>query len=278
MKSLRWTSGVLVAMCCLVAACGNSDVGLNGVSGDVRPGFFIGKTEQGGDLSIAADTIHAIFFECGGNDAKVVFDPPEPVAGDGSFAVEFTDAGRHFTVTGRFTGQNHVEGRIDGDVDCDGHFEADRCNENRQDCGDVDGDLIPDEIDPDQTGPQRTPTPIPTTPGNGTVTASVTTGPVETETPAVSPTPSTSTTHTPVPTSTPVTLCGNGILDILNADGLEEECDGILINSEFDCGGGPCVCGDFCDDDGGTLACGPDCRLDFSHCSVPPCVHPQDDF
>jgi len=65
---MRWwgrNGGLIAILCLFAAACGNSDVDLNGVNGDVDPGFFIGETEEGGDLAIAAGSVRAIFFECG---------------------------------------------------------------------------------------------------------------------------------------------------------------------------------------------------------------------
>ena len=249
---------VAATVALLAVACGGGGGG-HGVDGNVEPGFFIGHTSTGGNLSIAADSIRAIFFQCGAHDPLVVFVPPEPIATDGSFAIDFNDAGRHFTVTGLFTSQNHVDGRIDGDFDCDGDFEADRCNPRHQACVDSDNDGIPDEIDPEPNGPPRTPTPIPTS--TPQVTATV-------ELPTASATPSRTSTPTARPTSTG--LCGNGMVDVDD----NEPCDPTATFRPIDpdiCGDPDfrCVCDTFCQDGDFTTAvtCNNRCELDFSHCA-----------
>jgi hypothetical protein len=251
----------LFASLIFVSACGNgSDVDIDGLDGDVTPGFFIGETDEDGDLSIQVDSIRTIFFECGGSDVVETFVPPEPIATDGSFAVQFTaSGGRFFTVSGRFTSQNHVEGDIEGDDDCDGHFEAHRCDEATQNCGDSDGDGIPDEVD-GGAGPVRTPTRTPTPAATATVGATLTT-----TTSAATPTLTPSGTRTPTPMQTSTGLCGNGMVDFDD----DEVCDPTAPNpvdgDELGCDSSVCVCGDFCDDfeDTRPVTCSQFCTLDF---------------
>jgi hypothetical protein len=121
------------------------------------------------------------------------FDPPEPVAVDGSFAVDIPSGSGSgvFVVSGQIVNNDRIDGAIAGSAACDGTFVAHRCDPSSQACGDRDGDLVPDEIDPD-TGP----------------------------TPARTPTPA-----RPTATATPV--CGNGIVEG------DEECDKKAIDDTF---------------------------------------------
>ncbi len=239
----------------LVAGCGDNVNDNGNGAGNIAPGFFIGQTASGEDLSIAVGTIRAVFFRCAGQVEYQRFDPPEPVAGDGSFAVEVRSNGISFVVTGEIT-SNRIDGAIAGNSGCHGAFVARRCDSRTQDCGDRDGDLIPNEVDPDATTsptPQRT-----STPG---VTASGTTAASASPTPAATA----SNAPTPVVTATPNSaLCGNGVLD----DG--EECDKNVIDNSG-CFEDVCTCEDFCADAGGTLSCNSDCTLNFSKCSNGPC-------
>ena len=251
MSSRGRTAVVFAALCCAVAACGDSDVNLD------RRSFFIGETATGGDLSMLVGSIHSVFFACGSNNVLERFDPPAPVATDGSFAVDIEAGGKHFTVGGRLVDPDRIEGAIDGDPACNGNFVALRCDPERQDCRDDDGDGIPNEIDPDHR--KGTPTPVRTSTSGLTPTPSRTPTPTENTT-------GTTPTHTPTPTVTPTPtgLCGNGTLD----DG--EECDGTLIDNTS-CSADVCTCDDFCfcDEDvcGGTLSCNSDCTVNFSHCT-----------
>lgn len=237
MGSSHRARSIVIAFCLLAAACGGGGGGDERTGETVQPGFFIGKTAQGSDLSIAVGSIRAVFFGCGGTDIAQRFEPPEPVAVDGSFAVDVVGGG--FTVSGRIVDQNRIEGTIGSGItpECSGAFTATRCNPATQRCGDADGDGIPDEVDPTTPPgptPQRTATPAATPPATP---------------PAASP--------TPAPTATPGSNCGNGVIDG------DEECDGADLDDN--------TCFDLCDqeDEGGTLRCNPDCTYDFSGCPPP---------
>lgn len=256
----RRLATVMAAICYLTVGCGDGD-GMKNGAGDVEPGFFIGETAAGGDLSIAVGSIRAVFFRCGTINEYRRFDPPEPVAGDGSFAVEFDANGRSFTVSGAIVDGDRIVGAIAGNPDCDGAFDARRCDPATQNCGDSDGDLIPDEIDPN-VGVSPTPAGTPTS-----HTTSVVPTVVATPTAATSPTGAAATpSQSPAPaaTATPTGPCGNGVLDE------DEECDGSQIDNSF-CFEDVCTCEDFCDDAGGALSCNANCTLNFSQCANGPC-------
>jgi len=234
---------VLAVLCCAATACGNSDVNLD------RRGFFIGETATGGDLSILVGSVHSVFFVCGATDVFQRFDPPEPMARDGSFAVDVEGGGKHFTVSGSLVDSGRIEGAISGDPACNGDFVALRCDPTHQDCGDDDGDGIPNEIDPDHgTG---TPTPVRTSTAGHTATPLRTSTPVST---TIGATPTL--TPTPAATATPGGgLCGNGVIDA------DEECDGTDLDDQ--------TCFDLCFDqdvEGGTLTCNVNCTFNFSQC------------
>jgi hypothetical protein len=261
---MTWGRAVVaaIALCSLAVGCGDNDNTFRR-SDDVAPGFFIGETADGGDLSIAIGSVRAIFFGCGGTNIYRRFDPPEPVSGDGSFAVDFEASGSRFIVTGELVTDDRIVGAIAGNSDCDGPFTAERCDDDEQECGDRDDDLIPDEIDP-VSG--TTPTPFRTpTPGAGRTSTAAATG-AATPTAAVTATAAATVaaSPTPAPTSTPTGPCGNGVLD----EG--EECDGAVIDNGF-CFEDVCTCEDFCDDAGGALSCNANCTLNFSQCASPPC-------
>jgi hypothetical protein len=136
------------AIACCFVGCGDSNVDVT--SGRTAPaGLFIGRTAADGDLSIAVGSIRAVFFHCGAATIYHRFDPPEPVATDGGFAVDFQAAATTFTVTGEILDDDHIEGAIAGDPACNGSFTAQRCDPSSQACADSDGDLVPNEIDPD---------------------------------------------------------------------------------------------------------------------------------
>jgi hypothetical protein len=244
----------MAALCCLTAGCGDSDIHVER-GNDVDPGFFIGETADGGDLSIAVGSIRAVFFRCGDVNEYRRFDPPEPVATDGSFAVEFEANGSLFTLTGEIVSDDRIIGAIAGNAACDGAFVATRCDRDSQGCGDADGDLIPDEVDPVGSGsptPNRTPTTIATVATTGTATV------------APSLTGAATASPTPAATSTPTGLCGNGVLDG------DEQCDGNQIDNTS-CFEDVCTCEDFCDDAGGALSCNANCTVNFSQCANGPC-------
>jgi hypothetical protein len=228
----------------LIAACGGDDFDINTSGGGVPAGFFIGETATNEDLSIAASSIRSIFFRCEGDVIFHVFSPPEPVAGDGSFAVEFEQDGQDFTVSGRFETDDRVEGSIAGESDCNGDFTATRCDPGDQDCGDDDGDTIPNEVDPDEGAATPTPAATPTVTGGGA-----------TATPTAAQATPTATGPEPTATATPTGLCGNGEIDD------DEECDGANLD-EF-------TCFDLCfdqEDEGGILTCNVNCTFNFSQC------------
>jgi hypothetical protein len=249
MRSRTLTMAILtVSLCWIIAGCGggggsgggNDNGGSTG--GTVTPAFFIGQTQSGEALSIAVDSIHAIFFECHGQKEYQLFDPPQFVADDGSFFVNMQSNGTAFVVTGQIMSNGSINGSIGGTAVCPGAFVAQRCDPGTQDCNDLDLDLIPDEVDPD-TGPtpNRTPTPV-----NTAVPSHTTAAP------------------TPTPTASPSQLCGNGVLDG------DEECDkGAIDNSG--CFEDVCTCEDFCDDAGGSLSCNADCTVNFSRCTAGGC-------
>jgi hypothetical protein len=260
MGSWGRTGLLLTALCCAAAACGNSDVNLD------RRGFFIGETATGGDLSILVGSIHSVFFICGASDVRQRFDPPEPMAVDGSFGVDIESGGKHFVVSGRLVDPGRIEGAISGDPACDGDFVALRCDPAHQDCGDDNHNGIPNEIDPDRGHVSPTPTRTSASGHTPTPTASTAAATPTGGTAAATPTPTPTPTRTPTPevTSTPTGLCGNGQLDD------DEECDGSAIDNSF-CEADVCTCDDFCFCDeevcGGTLSCGSDCTIDFSNCT-----------
>jgi len=261
---LRTRIAVLAATLGLVTAgCGDGD--FNGGGRSVQPGFFIGTTAEGGNLAIAVGSIRAIFFQCGATNVSQRFDPAEPVAGDGGFAVDFQANGQSVLVTGRIE-DDTIRGTITGNLECAGDFVARRCNARRQACGDRDGDLIPDEVDPDSGG---TVTPSPTASGpTATVAPTATPFPASaTPTgPSPTPSPSGSATFTPSPTvsPTPNGTCGNGQLES------DEECDfkGPIFDTDLCVGS--CSCIDFCDTPGGTLTCAGDCTISFDECAAGP--------
>src|SRR6185369_16627046 len=151
----------------------------------------------------AVGSIRAVFFRCSGAIVSERFDPPEPVAADGSFAVEVHGDAGTLVVTGELVTSDRIEGAIAGNPACNGSFVARRCNPSTQACGDRDGDLIPDQVDPD-SGSSPTPARTPTahTTSGATSTASSSTS---------------ARTATPTPATTPV--CGNGIVEG------DEQCD-----------------------------------------------------
>jgi len=243
------------AFCWTIAGCGDGNTSRN-EGRTVAPGFFIGQTHQGEDLSIAVGSIRAVFFRCAGLPTSERFDPPEPVAADGSFAVEVHDGVGTFIVTGQVVSNDRIEGAIAGNPACNGAFVARRCNPSTQACGDRDGDLIPDEVDPDTSTsptPARTPTPVRTSGATATAVPSSST-----------PGASASTTGGATPTPTSTSVCGNGIVEG------DEECDKNAIDNSG-CFEDVCTCEDFCADVGGTLSCNPNCTLNFSKCTGGDC-------
>ena len=241
----------LLMACALALALGGCGGGggsnggnTNGGGGAVTSGFFIGQTQAGETISLAVDSIHAVFFNCRGETEYQLFDPPQPISNDGSFFITMQSNGKTFVISGVITNDDSITGMIGGRSDCTGGFTVQRCDPNTQNCGDQDLDLIPDGIDPDGgTGPtpQRTPTPVAS---------------------AASATPTASRVSTPLPSPSPVGRCGNGVLEG------DEQCDGSLVNSD-DCfaDNGVCTCDDFCLDAEGTLSCNADCTFNFSRCA-----------
>jgi hypothetical protein len=162
MKASVRIAGLLL-MAIFVAHCGDSSVHINTTGNGVSPtaGSFSGFTDLGEPIALQVGSIEAIAFECDGTPIAETFSPPAPVNADGSFNVSFTDAGRHFHVSGQFTSNNDVNGTIDDENNaCDTGFQASR--------GTV-------------TIPTRTPAPgVTHTPGGPTQTP----GAGETETPS----------------------------------------------------------------------------------------------
>jgi hypothetical protein len=250
---MRIILALSAASCWMVAGCGDGNTSRDEVR-TVAPGFFIGQTHNGDDLSIAVGSIRAVFFRCVGGVVSERFDPPEPVAADGSFAVEVHDGVGTFVVTGELVSNDRIEGAIAGTAACDGSFVARRCNPSTQACGDRDGDLIPDEVDPD-AGPSPTPARTPTA---ARTVDGVTPSSLSSSTPGTSATRA----ATPTPATTPV--CGNGILEG------DEECDKNVIDNSS-CFEDVCTCEDFCADAGGTLSCNANCTVNFSKCTAGDC-------
>jgi hypothetical protein len=172
-----------------VASCGGG--GNDNTSDDGSPpaGTFVGTLTIGGAITLQVGGIEEIAFECAGVSIQETFSPPQPIAADRSFHVEFSDGGRKFDVEGTFSDDDHVSGTIaDHDHHCDSPFEATR-----------------------STG-TKTPTPVitptPTGPTTETPTGEATVTPTDTgETPTATPTSTssgpTSTTGTPTMTPTP---------------------------------------------------------------------------
>ena len=183
--SVRIALSLLTAL--FIAHCGDSSVHIqagNGVS--PTAGSFAGFTDQGGAIAIQVGSIEAIAFDCDGTPVAETFSPPKQINADGTFDVSFTDAGRKFHVSGRFSDNNNVDGIIDdANNHCDTGFQATR-----------------------QSGsvPTRTSsggkTPVPTTtPVEG--------GPTETAGPGATVTPG-GPTETPGPGATPTSTPGGG--------------------------------------------------------------------
>ena len=239
------TVGVALATL-IVLAPGCGDGGSDGVpAGPIAPGFFVGPTREREPLSITVgDGIVSVFVVCGGPTVFTRFDPPEPIARDGSFGVTVQERGRTLTVTGRFRDQDRVRGSIAGDPFCDGAFTAQRCPT----CVDADGDTVPDVVEPPAT---PTATAIPTTPTPPPTSTPTASGGTPTGTTAsATPTPE----LTPTPGATAIPACGNGIID----EDEGEECDGTNL------GGEDCLSQGF---DGGVLRCDPeDCTFDTDGC------------
>lgn len=177
---LRIAGLLLMAIC--VSHCGDSSVHIRTGNGtNPSPGTFTGFTDQGGNLTIQVGSIEAIAFDCEGSPISATFSPPREVNADGTFDVQFSDAGRKFHVSGRFTSNDDAEGIIDdANNQCDTGFTATRSGP--------------------PTSPTVTKTPGGQTPATRTPTP-VTSGPTETPT-VTSGTPPTEGTMTPSPTPT----------------------------------------------------------------------------
>jgi hypothetical protein len=183
-----------MALAVLVGGCGSqsTEIRVARPPGDVTAGFFIGGTASGENLAFAVSSIRSVFFVCGGVEVFHVFEPAISLGSDRSFTLEFEEGGRTFTIAGRFLDDDSAEGAISGDPACEGPFQVSRCDPDTQNCADVDGDLIPDEVDPDVSSPPPS-TPAPTstsgspgptaTPGSGS-TATPGSGPTATATPS----------------------------------------------------------------------------------------------
>jgi hypothetical protein len=243
-----WICRIAVVVACMgvaVIGCGGGDGGSDDdeLTGPVEPGFFIGETSQGEPFSIAVSSIRSVFVSCGGPQFGIFtrFDPPEPVAVDGSFAVNVVTGSRFLGVSGIFQSQERVRGTISGDPFCAGRFRARRCHPPDPACLDNDGDTIPDGVDPDGG---RLPTPTPTVTVTPTSTA-----------PTPTPTPGgpTSTALSPTPVATPEEFCGNGVID----EDEGEECDGENLGGE--------TCESLGNEGGGTLRCD-ECSFDEDDC------------
>ncbi len=200
----------LLMMAVFVAHCGDSSVHIrtgNGVS--PTAGSFSGFTDQGGAITIQVGSIEAIAFDCDGTPIAETFSPPAQVNGDGTFEVRFSDAGRHFRVSGRFSDNDNVDGIIDDENnECDTGFQAAR------------GNITVPTRTPTPGGPTSEPTEVPTE-----VTATETpAGPVPTFTEGGGELTPTSTPGGPTATPSPgtascptkLTFTGtstNGVLD-----------------------------------------------------------------
>jgi hypothetical protein len=179
-----------MAMTFLIAHCGDSSTHIR-TGGGVNPsaGTFQGTLDRDGStITIVVDSIRSIAFQCDTDAISQTFEPPKQVDSDGTFSIEFTDAGRKFRVTGTFTDNNTLDGFIDDENNhCDTGFSATRTGAVQT-----------------PTGVVRTPTPGgPTSTSGGPTSTAV--GPTST---AVGPT-STSATGTPTgPTPTGPTPTG----------------------------------------------------------------------
>jgi len=184
--SVRVAGLLMIAV--FVAHCGDSSVHIqtgNGVS--PSPGAFTGFTDQGGAIAIQVGSIEAIAFDCDGTPISETFSPPAPVKGDGTFDVSFSDGGRHFRVSGRFSDNDNVDGIIDDENNhCDTGFQAARGNIT-----------VPTRTATPGGGP--TPTPVETTIGGPTETP----GPGATETATAGGPTFTPGGGEPTPTTTP---------------------------------------------------------------------------
>ncbi|MBI3770795.1 MAG: hypothetical protein HY271_20190 [Deltaproteobacteria bacterium] len=184
-------AGLLVMAIC-IAHCGDSSVHVQTGNG-INPtaGTFIGATDQGGALTIQVGSIDAIAFDCDGQPISETFSPPKEVGADGTFAFQFSDGGRKFHVSGRFTSNDEVEGIIDDENNqCDTGFQASR-----------EGGTPPTRTATPGPGATKTPTPLPTETSSP--------GPGETATPALTSTPVDTNVLTPTPTPTSTSTTGS---------------------------------------------------------------------
>src|SRR5262249_830423 len=114
----------LLAMTLLIAHCGDSSVHIqtgNGTSPSAAT--FTGSPDQGGNIVTQVGTMEAIAFDCDGPPIAETCDPPAKVNNDGTFDVKFSDAGRKFHVSGRFSDNDNCDGIIDDENNkCDTGF------------------------------------------------------------------------------------------------------------------------------------------------------------
>ncbi len=210
----------VLAMTLTVAACGDGGGGGNDNDTDdfpVTPGVLTGRLDDGGEIRLQVGSIEAVQFDCGGDQIQETFSPPRPVDATGNFEVDFTDGGRRFEVRGIFTGQNHVDGTVNDQLnECDSGFSVDR-----------NGPTPTAPITPTATGPA---TPTETPPGTVTPTGEPpTTTPTPTPTgptpTATGPTPTNLTpTVTRTPTPNPSSSCPVGV-EVIGTAGAAEVLD-----------------------------------------------------
>jgi hypothetical protein len=213
---LRLAGLAVIAIC--IAHCGDSSVHVqtgNGVN--PAPGTFVGATDQGGALTIQVGSIDAIAFDCDGQPISETFSPPKQVAGDGTFAFQFSDGGRKFHVSGRFTSNDEVEGIIDDENNqCDTGFQGSR-----------EGGTPPTRTPTPKPG-EKTPTPTPTqTPvvGSETVTPTSTTSG---GTATLTPTPTSTATGASCPTL--ITFTGTSTTGVLDTGWTGQAHDATVIS------------------------------------------------
>jgi len=119
----------LFVMTLALAQCGDGGGGGDNESdfGSPPPGTFTGTLSDGGSIRLEVGSIESIAFTCDDQSIQENFSPPRPIDTDGTFAVEFTDAGRKFQVRGEFENDDLVQGTIDDQENaCDTTFTATR--------------------------------------------------------------------------------------------------------------------------------------------------------
>ena len=119
----------LLALTLIVASCGDSNVRVSTAPGEAHPapGTFTGSMSDGGSIEFQVGSIEAVRFDCDGDSIQQTFSPPQAINDDGTFKIDFQDAGRLFTIRGIFRDNNNMDGTIDdANNHCDTTYDAER--------------------------------------------------------------------------------------------------------------------------------------------------------